>query len=125
MLTFESTVIDGISVLSPKGELKGDADNHKLHNAVLRLIETDAPAIILDLQNVKFMISAGLGLIISEYKKARDKGIKLMLANLPEQVRDLLLITRLETHLIDYGTLENAIAVATRQSDTNENPVTE
>lgn len=125
MLTFESTIIDGITVFSPKGELKGDADNHKLHNAVLRLIETDPPAIILDMQNVKFMISAGLGLIISEYKKARDKGIKLMLANLPEQVRDLLLITRLETHLIDYGTLENAIAVATRQSDTNENPVTE
>ena len=124
-MTFESTDFDGITVLSPKGELKGDADNHKLHDEVLRLIATGPPAIILDLQNVKFMISAGLGLIIAEYKKARDKGIKLMLVNLPEQVRDLLLITRLESHLKDYGTVENAIATATRLANDNELPVTE
>jgi anti-anti-sigma factor len=98
---------DGIRnpVFTLHGDLLGDRENQNLHEEVLRLIQGKPRAVILDLKNVRFMVSAALGLMIGEYLQANENGVKLMLTNLQDRVRELLYITRLDAYLINYGTV--------------------
>ena len=66
---------------------------------------------------IRFMVSAALGLMVAEYHEATELGVRLMFCNLQTRVRELLFITHLDKYLIDYGTVEAAVAVATTATD--------
>ncbi|HUU44574.1 MAG TPA: STAS domain-containing protein [Acidobacteriota bacterium] len=112
-MEYEKTEISGIPVFSPRGDLLGDRENQNLHEEVLNTIQNEPAAVILNLADVRFMVSAALGLMIGEYLQATENGVKLMLTNLQDRVRELLYITRLDAYLKDYGTVEKAVAAAT------------
>ena len=124
-MVFTSKVVSGIPVLAPGSDLFGDPDNQALHTEVLRLIETGPKAIVLDLKNVRFVASAGLGLIVAEYRRAKDAGVRLLLANLSIRVKELLYVTRLDTYLKDHGSVEEAIAGTLGEQSTPADPKTE
>ena len=65
-----------------------------LRNKVRTLIPDDK-RIILDLKDVPFMDSAGLGMLVTLYVSARSRGCKLELTNLSKALRTLLGMTNL------------------------------
>ena len=65
-------------------------------------------AIILDLSNVGFMDSSGLGAIVSIFKKL-GSGTKLLLCGLNEQCTQLMKVTRLDSIFKLYQDVPSAV----------------
>lgn len=76
-----------------------------LTEKVLHFIEQGRAKFILDMSNLKFMNSAGVGAFVSCLLKARRKGGDFVLVNIPEFIMSLLGIT----HLIPVFTIANSI----------------
>jgi anti-sigma B factor antagonist len=65
---------------------------------------------ILDLGNVRYVDSAGLGSLIHAFASVRNRGGVLKLLNLHKRVEDLLVMTRLLTVFEAYESEESALA---------------
>ncbi|HAI75198.1 MAG TPA: anti-anti-sigma factor [Microscillaceae bacterium] len=63
----------------------------------------------IDISQVTYMSSAGLGALIVLLTKFRNKGGELVLINPSEKVRSLLLITKLEGIFSVFNTVEEAL----------------
>ncbi len=65
---------------------------------------------ILDMSEVPYMDSAGLGLIMNYYVSAQDHGRKLLLAGVNERVKALFEMTKVQGVLTCFPTVEAAEA---------------
>lgn len=63
---------------------------------------------ILDLTNVPYMDSAGLGLIISHYVRCQGRGVRLVLAGASERVVQLLQMTHVDKFFPQFSTTQEA-----------------
>lgn len=83
-----------------------------LRRMVDQVLDEGAQVVIVDLQNVPFVDSAGLGALIGSLKAARKRGRRLGLAAPAEDVRQILDVTNLRRVFEVHGTLEEALARA-------------
>lgn len=65
--------------------------------------------IILDLDNLKFMDSSGIGLILGRYKKAMNNGGKLLLVNVNTRVMRILEMSGITKIIKIYDSISNAL----------------
>jgi anti-anti-sigma factor len=63
---------------------------------------------ILDLTEVPYMDSAGLGIVVSHYVSCQRKGVRLIAAGVGPRVRELLKITKLDTTIAMTATVDEA-----------------
>jgi ABC-type transporter Mla MlaB component len=63
---------------------------------------------IIDLTDVPYMDSSGLGMIVTHYVHCQGKGIKLLLAGVCPRVIELFKMTKVETTLPMVATVEQA-----------------
>ncbi|HTT61768.1 MAG TPA: STAS domain-containing protein [Bryobacteraceae bacterium] len=80
--------------------------------AVLRQDHTD---LIIDLSAVPFMDSAGLGAILGGFASCQRNGHRFALVNTPQRVMTLLQVSRVDTLLPLFASLEAAEAQAAAQ----------
>ena len=97
-MNYSLNIKDKKVTLSLSGDILGDVDiiaelNPKLDDAITK----GANLCLINLAEVKFMNSSGLGLLISILTKFRNKGGDVELSNVTEQVNKLLLITKLNS----------------------------
>jgi anti-anti-sigma factor len=71
---------------------------------------TEAPPAvnILDLTEVPYMDSAGLGMIVSRYVRCQGKGLQLIAAGATARVRDLFKLTKVDAIIPMTATVEEA-----------------
>jgi anti-sigma B factor antagonist len=90
-----------VIAFSPSTSLEGER-SASFKQSIRRLIGSGNHRIVLDLGDVVFIDSQGLGALISALKTLRAEGGDLKLVNVPEPVRSVLQITKLarvfETH---------------------------
>jgi anti-sigma B factor antagonist len=67
----------------------------RLREMAWQVAEEGAETLVLDLAKVGFVDSAGLGALLSAHKALRAKGHRLVLANLNEEIRQILEVTSL------------------------------
>jgi anti-sigma B factor antagonist len=79
-----------------------------LRDAVERAVAEPPPRIVLDLAEVSFVDSSGLGALISGLKRARQAGGDLRIAGPQEQVTTVLRLTNLDRVLRPYPHVEAA-----------------
>jgi len=85
-----------VTVVDLSGKITiGDGDI-KLREAVNALLEEGRKNVLLNLNNISYMDSAGIGELVACYKRATEKGAKLKLLNPSGKVQDLLVLTRLQ-----------------------------
>ena len=63
---------------------------------------TDADCVNLDFKDIHWISSAGLNQLIGINSMARSQGIKLILLDVPEKVREIFALTRLE-RMFEFG----------------------
>ncbi len=102
-------VQDGVVILEPKGKIMGGPDASLLHDKLYEFIEQDKKKVIVDLSQVDWMNSTGLGILISGYTTLRNSDGELKLANVTDKIQSLLTITKLVTVFESYDTIEEAI----------------
>ena len=67
-----------------------------------------AKKVVIDLSEMKYMNSTGLGILINIFTKVRNVGGEVVLVNIPEKINKLLLITKLNSIFNIENTLEDA-----------------
>ena len=86
-----------------------DAHNSgELKEAILHLIEQGETNIIVQLEQVKFIDSSGLGALLSGHKNATAKSGKLAFVNMQLQVLSMFELTRLDRVFEIYADLNEA-----------------
>lgn len=88
---------DGVSILELAGKLTIGTGDFALHDAVRDVLNDGARAIVLNLQRVTTIDSAGVGELVSAYTTSAQRNARVKLAVLPPKVQDVLLVTQLLT----------------------------
>jgi anti-sigma B factor antagonist len=101
---------NGITIIQPKGKITIGEGDVLLREEITKLLAEDKKKLVLDLGEVSYMDSAGVGELVSVYTSVKNRGGELKLAALTKKIKDLLSITQLMTIFDTYETLEEALA---------------
>ena len=98
------------TVIELKGSLLADLQTKDILQSVTDLISENKPNFVVDLAELKFINSSGLGMLLTALTKARKAGGDVLLANVPEQVSNLLVITKLSSIFQVKDSVDAALA---------------
>ena len=101
---------NGIYLLTLKGRLVLGLENNGLRTMVDNLLVLGATKIVVNLERVNSVDSAGLGALIDMHRKTKAKGGRLLLTNLGPKLRQALEIARLLTLFETFATEADAVA---------------
>jgi anti-sigma B factor antagonist len=96
-LKIESREVAHVSILDIHGRIVLGEEIHQLRDAVRELLKQDKKKIILNLANVDYIDSSGVGELVGSFTTVRNAGGELKLLNLTEKVKDILYVTKLYT----------------------------
>jgi len=105
----EERNVGDVVVLDMKGKITLGEGDELLKDKVNSLVNQGHKKIILNLADVPYVDSAGLGEIVRCYTTVSRKGGKLKLLNLTKKIQDLLAITKLLTVFETYDSEEEAV----------------
>ncbi len=94
--------VDGITIMDCSGRITLGEGSVQLRDAVRDLLSKGSKQILLNLGDVTYIDSSGIGELVSAFTTVRNQGGDLKLLNLTKKVHDLLQITKLYT-VVDFG----------------------
>ncbi len=107
----EEKLVGDIAVVSVKGEISvNKGSDVALHDKLRSLIQQGYLKLLLDLGEVSYVDSSGLGELTHAYVTAKKAGGTLKLVRVTKRLHDLLTITKLLTVFDAYDTEAAAIA---------------
>ena len=106
--------IDGVTILDLSGRITLGEGSVQLRDAIRDLLSKGSKLILLNLADVNYIDSSGIGELVSAYTTVRNQGGELKLLNLTKKVHDLLQITKLYTVFDVKDDEATAIASFTR-----------
>lgn len=89
--------VDGVVIVDLSGRITLGEASGKLRDVVRDLLGKGNKKILLNLGDVTYIDSSGLGELVSSYTTAANQGAKVKLLNVQKKVDDLLQITKLYT----------------------------
>ena len=103
--------IDGsVAILTLSGKMMGGPETQSVHDHIKSLISDGITDVVIDLGDVKWMNSSGMGILMASMTTLKNAGGKLALARVTEKVESLLIITQLIKVFSSYETVERAVA---------------
>lgn len=81
---------------------EGDLDivtSEEMKRQLAALVESGSPTVTIDLRDVGFVDSSGLGALVAVHHFAAAKGSRLVVCQVPPHVQNLLVLTRLDNLL--------------------------
>ncbi|MGB2590584.1 MAG: STAS domain-containing protein [Candidatus Acidiferrum sp.] len=100
---------DGVSVVGLNGRIVLGEESAALREAVKGLMTAGKKKVVLNMSNVTYIDSAGLGILVAAYVTAKNQGASIRLCALGRKFREVLQITRLLTIFEVYDTPAAAI----------------
>jgi len=101
--------VGDVTILDLHGKILIGEGDDALRDAVTRLVDSGVTKLLLNLADVPYVDSAGLGEIVRCYTTASRKGGSLKLINLTKKIQDLLSITKLLTVFEVYETEDEGV----------------
>ena len=89
--------VDDIQILDCKGKITLGEGTMAVRNTVRDIITENGKKIILNLGDVNYIDSSGIGELVSTYTTVTNAGGQLKLLNLTKKIHELLQITKLLT----------------------------
>jgi anti-sigma B factor antagonist len=102
--------VDGASVIALDGRVVLGAEGDALREELQKLVAEGKKKIVLNMNNIGYIDSAGLGTLVAAHLNAKSKGAALKLCHLGSKLQEVLQITRLSTVFCVCNT--EAVAVA-------------
>ena len=93
-LRMSTRTLDGVMVVDCSGRIVFGEESATLRDTIKKVL-TQSPRVVLNLAEVSYVDSGGLGTLVSLYTTARNAGGALKLARLTRRVGDLLQLTKL------------------------------
>ena len=108
-LTIASRSVDGVTILDLSGRITLGEGSVQLRDAIRDLIGKGQKNILLNLGDVNYIDSSGLGELVSAYTTAKNQGAGHKLLSLTKKVKDVLQLTKLYTVFDIYDDEASAI----------------
>jgi anti-sigma B factor antagonist len=102
-------MVGKVAVVDLSGKITIGEGDVVLRDEVNKLLESDNKSILLNLNGVTYMDSAGIGELVACYKRAAEGGAKLKLLNPSGRVSDLLSLTKLQQVFDIYNEEKDAL----------------
>ncbi|HZV88020.1 MAG TPA: STAS domain-containing protein [Candidatus Binatus sp.] len=102
--------VDGVSVVALDGRIVLGEESNALREKVKSLIAEAKKKIVLNMANVTFIDSAGLGTLVAAHHSAKSQGAALKLAHLGAKFQEVLQITKLLTVFDVYNSEAEAVS---------------
>jgi anti-sigma B factor antagonist len=96
-LTIASREVDGVVILDLSGRITLGEGSVQLRDATRGLIAKGKKNILLNLAEVNYIDSSGLGELVSAFTSAKNQQGEIKLLSLTKKVHDLLQLTKLYT----------------------------
>jgi anti-sigma B factor antagonist len=89
--------VDGVTILDLSGRITLGEGSVTLRDTVHDVVAKGSKHILLNLENISYIDSSGIGELVSAFTSVKNSGGELKLLNLTKKVHDLLQITKLYT----------------------------
>ena len=89
--------VDGVTIVDMSGRITLGEGSVILRDSIKELLGSGQKKILLNLGNVSYIDSSGIGELVSAFTSVRNQGGELKLLKLTKKVHDLLQITKLYT----------------------------
>ncbi|HEY7351722.1 MAG TPA: STAS domain-containing protein [Terriglobales bacterium] len=96
-LKISTRQVDGVAIVDCSGRITLGEGSVVLRDTVKDLLAKGQKKILLNLGEVNYIDSSGIGELVSAYTTCKNQGGELKLLNLTKKVHDLLQITKLYT----------------------------
>jgi anti-sigma B factor antagonist len=101
--------VNGITVLDIEGRIVLGEESNSFRERVKSLLAAGKRKIVLNMSNVSYIDSAGLGTLVATFHSAKSQGATLKLANLGAKFREVLQVTKLMTVFDTYDSEAAAV----------------
>lgn len=108
-MQIEQRVVGDVTILDIKGKMTLGEGDELLKDKINSLVSQGQKKLILNLEGVPYIDSAGLGEIVRTYTTVSRQGGKLKLLNLTKRIEDLLSITKLLTVFEVFDSEDEAV----------------
>lgn len=108
-MKFKDFLEGDVVVLDVSGKIMGGDETTLFHGRIHEYMSQNKKNIIVDLADVDWMNSVGLGMLISALTTVKNAGGRLVLANIAK-IESILTITRLISVFEHYETRKEAVA---------------
>jgi anti-sigma B factor antagonist len=97
-------------IIELKGNVMGGEDTKEFNDMLHKYIDEGKKNIVVDLHDVKFMNSSGLGMLIGGLTTVKKSEGTFRLSRVTDKIESLLIITKLITIFETYKTVDEAVA---------------
>ena len=108
-MQIEERVVDDVTILDLKGKMTLGEGDELLKDKINSLLAAGKKKLLLNLESVPYIDSAGLGEVVRTYTTVSRQGGSLKLLNLTKRIEDLLSITKLLTVFDTYDSEADAV----------------
>jgi anti-sigma B factor antagonist len=109
-LTVTERQAGDVVILDLSGKITIGEGSVQVRDAVRKLLDSGRKKILLNLGDVAYVDSSGIGELVSSYTTTNNSGGQLKLLNLTKKIQELLMITKLLTVFETYENEEAALA---------------
>jgi anti-sigma B factor antagonist len=89
--------VDGVTVLALEGRIVLGEESNSLREKIKSLLGAGKKKIVLNMSNITYIDSAGLGTLVAAHHSAKTQGAGLRLSNLGAKFQEVLQVTKLLT----------------------------
>lgn len=109
LFSYKISEESGVEIIYFEGELIERTQANELMAAATELLAEQKQKFIFDLGNLKYMNSSGLNVLINLLTKARKEGGEVIIVNVNNKIRELLIITKLTSMFTVLDSKEQAM----------------
>jgi anti-sigma B factor antagonist len=110
MMKIETRTVGDIRILDCSGKITLGEGTMAVRNTVRDILKNNGKKIILNLAEVNYIDSSGIGELVSTYSTVANNGGQLKLLNLTKKIQELLAITKLLTVFQVFDNEQTALA---------------
>ena len=101
--------VNGITILELHGKVTIGEGSREIREKIRELLDSGNKDILLNLGDVSYVDSSGIGELVSSYTTVTNQGGQFKLLHLTKKIRELLAITKLLTVFDSYDDEETAV----------------
>ena len=109
-LKIANSEVDGVTVLELDGRIALGEESNSLREKLKGLVAAGTKKVVLNVANIKYIDSTGLGTLIAAHVSAKTQGASVRLCQLGQKFHDILEVNELLTVFDIYDTEAAAVS---------------
>ncbi len=109
-MVIEMRIVGDVRILDCSGKIRLGEGTMSIRNAVRDALASGTKKIILNLEEINYIDSSGVGELIGAYTSVVNEGARLKLLHLTKSIREVLTITKLLTVFEAFDDEKTALA---------------